>query len=162
MTKEIGSKGPDKLEGTANNDIMSGLDGSDKLIGLGGDDKLDGGGGNDVLNGGAGNDWLKGGDGTDVYYFDANDGHDTIVSLDDDDKLMFFGNSSVNVEVVNGHGEVKFGNTVVNVEHASTINTVVNGAQGVSSVASGDMISRDLGTIVIDTPDVGSDIWEGL
>jgi Ca2+-binding RTX toxin-like protein len=141
---ETGGNGPDKLEGTGGNDTLTGLGGDDVLLGLGGDDKLDGGDGNDELTGGDGNDWLNGGAGADVFYFDAQDGSDTIVSLDNDDKLMFDGDGSVDIEVVNGKGKVTFGDTIINVEDASTINAFADGA---SFVTSGDLgnVGADIG-----------------
>ena len=88
------------------------------------------------MTGGDGNDWLSGGAGADTFYFDAQDGTDTIVSLDNDDKLIFEGGGSLDVEVINGKGEVKFGDTVINVEDVSTINAFADGA---SFVTSGDL-----------------------
>jgi hypothetical protein len=137
---ETGGNGPDKLEGTGGNDTLTGLGGNDVLHGLGGDDKLDGGDGNDDLTGGDGNDWLNGGPGADVFYFDAQDGSDTIVSLDSDDKLVFEGDGSLYSEVVDGKGKVMFGDTVINVEDASTINAF---SDGTSSVTSGDLGNID-------------------
>jgi Ca2+-binding RTX toxin-like protein len=149
---ETGGNGPDKLEGTGGNDTLTGLGGDDVLHGLGGDDKLDGGDGNDDLTGGDGNDWLNGGPGADVFYFDAQDGSDTIVSLGSDDKLMFEGDGSLDIEVVNGKGKVMFGDTVINVEDASTINAFVNGA---SFVTSGDLeaVGKDILDTLPDLPD---------
>ena len=138
---ETGGNGPDKLEGTGGNDT---------LTGLGGDDKLDGGDGNDGLTGGDGNDWLSGGAGADTFYFDAQDGTDTIVSLDNDDKLIFDGDGSLYVEVINGKGEVKFDSTVIHVEDASTINAFANGG---NFVTSGDLETIDPGI---------ADILQGL
>src|SRR5688500_4154438 len=105
-----------------------GGDGPDNLVGTGGNDRLDGGNGNDELTGRDGNDWLSGGAGDDIFHFDNNDGHDTIVSLDDGDKLIFHGEGSLSVEMVDDHGTVTFGSTVVNVEHAVTINAFAEGA----------------------------------
>ena len=150
MVDTIGGNGPDKLEGTGGNDTLTGLGGDDTLTGLGGDDKLDGGDGNDGLTGGDGNDWLSGGAGADSFYFDAQDGSDTIVSLDSGDKLIFEGDGSLDIEVINGKGEVKFGSTVIHVEDASTINA---SSDGTSFVTSGD-----LGTV---GPDI-ADILQGL
>jgi|tagenome__1003787_1003787.scaffolds.fasta_scaffold19263941_1 Ca2+-binding RTX toxin-like protein len=129
---ETGGNGPDKLEGTGGNDT---------LIGLGGDDRLDGGDGNDELTGGDGNDWLNGGAGADVFHFDAHDGNDTITSLDSGDKLIFEGDGSLDIELVDNHGTVTFGDTVVNVEHASTITAFSGGA---SSVTSGEFENIDI------------------
>jgi Ca2+-binding RTX toxin-like protein len=144
---ETGGNGPDKLEGTGGNDTLTGLGGDDVLHGLGGDDKLDGGDGNDDLTGGDGNDWLSGGAGADVFHFDAHDGNDTIPSLDDGDKLIFDGDGSLSTELIDGHGKITFGDTVVNVEHASTINAFSDGA---SFVTSGDLgtIGTDIGSVI--------------
>jgi Ca2+-binding RTX toxin-like protein len=130
---ETGGDGPDKLEGTAGNDTLTGLSGDDVLLGLGGDDKLDGG---------DGNDWLSGGPGDDVFRFDAQDGIDTIDSLDSGDKLIFDGDGSLDIALVNGQGTVKFGDTVVNIEQASTINVFSGDA---SLVSSGDPWNLGIG-----------------
>jgi hypothetical protein len=152
---ETGGNGPDKLEGTGGNDTLTGLGGDDVLHGLGGDDKLDGGDGNDDLTGGDGNDWLNGGPGADVFHFDAQDGHDTIPSLDNGDKLMFEGDGSLYTVVVNGKGKVMFGDTVINVEDASTI---IAFSDGTSTVNSGDLgvVGEDVLDALPDLP--GTDL----
>src|SRR3954468_1669245 len=101
MVEKIGGSGPDKLVGTS---------------------------GNDTLDGGDGNDWLDGGAGDDAFHFDANDGNDTIVSLDDGDKLIFDGEGPVDIELFIQHGAITFGETVVTVEHANTINVFAGSA----------------------------------
>ena len=130
---ETGGDGPDRIEGTAGNDT---------LTGLGGDDKLDGG---------DGNDWLSGGPGDDVFRFDAQDGIDTIDSLDSGDKLIFDGDGSLNIALVNGQGTVEFGDTVVNIEQASTINVF----SGDASLAT----SGDPGNLDIGIPDLFPDMF---
>jgi hypothetical protein len=158
MVEKSGDNSSNTLDGTDDKDTLKGLGGNDTLNGLGGDDKLYGGDGNDKLTGGNGNDWLDGGTGDDVYYFDANDGTDRIASLDDGDKLIFYGEGSLVVDVIDGHGTVTFAGTRINVDHATTINAYAEGgasatATGGTSVESGDIEAidtlNDIGTFDI-------------
>jgi Ca2+-binding RTX toxin-like protein len=80
MAIKYGTKGPDTINGTSENDILYGwtqgdnansLSGNDKLYGKAGNDRLYGGTGNDLLNGGSGNDKMIGGDGDDTYVVDS-------------------------------------------------------------------------------------------
>jgi Ca2+-binding RTX toxin-like protein len=130
---ETGGDGPDKLDGTAGNDTLTGL------------------GGDDTLTGGDGNDWLSGGPGADVFHFDAQDGIDTIDSLDSGDKLIFEGDGSLDIDLVDGKGTVEFGETVVNIEQASVINVYASGSNFVTS--------GDPGSLDIDISDLFKDIF---
>jgi len=129
---ETGGSGPDKLEGTSGNDTLSGGDG------------------NDILIGGDGDDWLSGGAGDDEFHFDAHDGTDTIDKLENGDKLVFEGEGNLSVSLVDDHGKITFGETVVNVEHANGIAIVADSA---TFVASGEV--GDVGTTILDSlPDL--------
>ena len=61
-----GSRGRDRLTGTARRDVIVGLQGNDTLKGLGGNDLICGGSGKDTLVGGRGRDRLDGGVGKDT------------------------------------------------------------------------------------------------
>jgi Ca2+-binding RTX toxin-like protein len=89
-----GAGGPDGLDGHGGNDTILGEGGNDSLGGGDGDDSLEGGEGEDTLSGdggsflgsdslrgGAGRDLLMGGLGADSYLFDAGDGYDTILEI---------------------------------------------------------------------------------
>lgn len=66
-----GTKDPDKLTGSAAQDVMYGFRGDDKLYGNGGDDRMYGGERRDLLRGGHGNDDMYGGPGNDDFYGEA-------------------------------------------------------------------------------------------
>jgi Ca2+-binding RTX toxin-like protein len=75
----FGSRGDDKMKGTAGRDYLSGVRGDDVILGLDGNDVVVGGPGNDRLFGGGGNDFLNSRDGTkrnDVV--DGGPGADTV------------------------------------------------------------------------------------
>ncbi|MEQ9696139.1 hypothetical protein WNE31_18230, partial [Shimia sp. SDUM112013] len=75
-----GTPGPDRIDGSAQNDTILGLDGDDVLRGGDGHDRLQGGDGADTLVGGAGDDSLLGGESEadlrDVMY--GGDGDDSL------------------------------------------------------------------------------------
>jgi len=73
----IGSRGPDRLRGTAAGDRLVGRAGADRIDGRAGDDCVLGNGGPDQLKGGRGFDRIKGGRGADRI--DARDGRRDIV-----------------------------------------------------------------------------------
>ncbi|MCX7568240.1 Ig-like domain-containing protein, partial [Sulfitobacter sp. F26169L] len=84
-----GDAGPNRLEGTALNDVLSGLGGNDTLFGLAGDDTLNGGDGTDNLVGGDGNDLLTGGE-------SENDRRDNIFGGSGNDTIFGgYGNDEV-------------------------------------------------------------------
>jgi hypothetical protein len=62
----VGTRGDNRIRGTAGPDLLFGLGGDDRITGRGGDDLLCGGPGSDRLTGGAGNDVLIAGRGDDV------------------------------------------------------------------------------------------------
>ena len=70
---EVGSSGPDTLDGGANGDLLVGLNGNDVLNGNEGADSLLGDNGFDTLNGGDGNDTLLGGINADVLNGEGDD-----------------------------------------------------------------------------------------
>ncbi|MBD2462266.1 SBBP repeat-containing protein [Oscillatoria sp. FACHB-1407] len=76
-----GSRKPERLSGTADNDTILGFGGNDQLLGNAGDDILNGGDGNDILQGGAGNDYLNGGKGNNRLT--GNTGKDTFTLTKD-------------------------------------------------------------------------------
>lgn len=55
-----GRKGDDTIRAGAGNDTIRAGTGNDRLYGQGGDDRLQGGKGSDLINGGKGRDWLLG------------------------------------------------------------------------------------------------------
>jgi hypothetical protein len=61
-----GTRGRDKLNGTAHADVIAGLAGNDRILGRGAKDMICGGVGNDILQGNARNDRLRGQQGSDV------------------------------------------------------------------------------------------------
>lgn len=64
-----GGIGSDMIYGSMLNDHLLAFDGNDTVFG---------GTGNDIIHGGADDDVMEGGSGNDVYYFDLNDGRDTV------------------------------------------------------------------------------------
>jgi Ca2+-binding RTX toxin-like protein len=75
-----GTRGPDRIIGTAADEIMRGFDGTDVLAGLAGSDCLFGGRGDDRLGGGESGDLISGGGGGDVVR--GGPGDDSIESDD--------------------------------------------------------------------------------
>lgn len=65
----LGNKGNDQLQGGVGDDSLQGNEGNDNILGQEG---------NDVLDGGLGDDMLVGGNGSDRFFFDTNNGNDTI------------------------------------------------------------------------------------
>jgi hypothetical protein len=70
-----GTKGRDRLTGSAERDVIVGLQGNDTIKGLDGNDLICGGSGKDTLVGGRGKDQLDGGRGNDTL--DGGSGKDT-------------------------------------------------------------------------------------
>ncbi len=108
MAIREGTRGADRLIGTAFADIIEGKAGNDVLFGLGGNDIMDGdrgndtiyggtgndnieggggqirifgGAGNDVISGDDGNDFMNGGAGNDRFVFDSGEGDDRITGF---------------------------------------------------------------------------------
>lgn len=75
-----GEEGPDRVLGTALDDVLSGAAGADVLVGSAGADTLLGGRGRDVVVGGAGDDAINPGDGVDAVV--AGPGEDDIMTVD--------------------------------------------------------------------------------
>jgi uncharacterized delta-60 repeat protein len=61
----VGTRRPERLEGTEHRDVIQALGGDDRVFGFGGNDLICGGPGNDHLFGGPGQDRLSGGPGKD-------------------------------------------------------------------------------------------------
>ncbi len=82
--------GTNVLNGGSGNDLILGGYDDDTISGDAGDDTLVGDAfgaliyGNDILDGGTGDDLLSGGGGMDIFYFETNDGSDTIGRIDYD------------------------------------------------------------------------------
>jgi Ca2+-binding RTX toxin-like protein len=116
MAIREGTKGNDRLIGTALADIMEGKDGNDVLFGLGGNDLVKGGAGNDLMYGGLGNDNMQGGLGADTIFGDAgNDildgdkGNDIMNGGLGNDRFVFDnrdGNDRINGFVAGGTDDV--------------------------------------------------------
>lgn len=87
-----GGSGGDEINGGDGNDILNGGKGNDDLYGYDGDDILSGGEGNDFLEGGRGNDIIDGGSGDDVFFFEEDDGNDTITDSDSGDVIHIYAN----------------------------------------------------------------------
>lgn len=62
----LGSRGPDRLQGTAHSDVIVAGRGDDVVAGRGGDDSICAGRGADTIRGGGGRDRLQGGPGDDL------------------------------------------------------------------------------------------------
>jgi Ca2+-binding RTX toxin-like protein len=78
----FGQNNDDVLNGDGGNDFLNGGAGNDTLNGGADNDTLNGGADNDTLNGGIGNDTLQGDVGIDTFFFEANNGEDTINDFD--------------------------------------------------------------------------------
>ena len=90
-----GTKGPDRLVGTAKRDVICGFGGKDVLVGKGGKDHLVGGKGDDKLRGGRGGDLLSGGPANDRLYGEPQ--NDTLLGGPGDDYLNGgSGNNTIN------------------------------------------------------------------
>jgi Ca2+-binding RTX toxin-like protein len=80
---KVGDNGPNKINGTGNNDKLRGLAGNDRLNGLGGADQMWGDSGHDTLLDGQtvekSTDRLYGGRGNDFFNTDNNPNHKDIV-----------------------------------------------------------------------------------
>ncbi len=87
--------GIENLSGSfTGNDRLSGDAGNNTLYGYGGSDKLYGRKGNDNILGGAGKDLLDGGDGFDqYYYFNPDEGGDTIIKFFEVDRIVVEGSA---------------------------------------------------------------------
>ena len=83
-----GGEGHDFIRGDAGDDSLDGDAGNDALLGGAGSDTLDGGQGRDWLSGGAGDDMLTGGDGADTFFFEPDDGNDTITDFASGEDLI--------------------------------------------------------------------------
>ena len=97
QTNIQGTDQSDQINGTTQNDLIAGKggvdtldgkDGHDLLYGGAGQDTLKGGAGADVLVGGTGTDVLEGGAGNDTYFFNKEDGSDTIDDSEGQDKIV--------------------------------------------------------------------------
>ena len=70
--------------------------------------ELVGGDGNDVLyGGGAFNDTLKGGDGNNTFYFGANDGHDVIDGITENDTIRLYSGKLADPKLLGKYNESK-------------------------------------------------------
>lgn len=70
--------------------------------------ELIGGDGNDVLyGGGAFNDTLKGGDGNNTFYFGANDGHDVIDGITENDTIRLYSGKLADPKLLGKYNESK-------------------------------------------------------
>ncbi len=74
----FGSGNADEIRGGGGNDLIRAGNRNDRLFGGTGDDRIEGNKGHDKITGGAGNDFLKGGRGRDVFFYEADFGHDRI------------------------------------------------------------------------------------
>jgi Ca2+-binding RTX toxin-like protein len=91
VATQLGSEGPDALDGTFASDVIAGLGGGDRINGGSAADILDGGSGNDTLRGASGADMLRGDAGDDVFEitggeatgdaFDGGEGYDILALL---------------------------------------------------------------------------------
>ncbi len=127
---------PNRINGTASQDVLTGTSGGDALFGYAGNDTLKGLGGDDYLDGGLGKDTMYGGDGNDTYIVDnlsdkvielANGGIDTIET-----KLKSM-TLPVNVENLTFLDSVHHsgaGNSLDNVITGSSANDFLNGRGG--------------------------------
>lgn len=84
-----GTKGANRLNGTADSDALIGLAGNDVLTGLDCGDRLEGGTGNDRLNAGTGRDLLLGGAGDDLL--EGGLGQDTVGGGNGADHFLYSG-----------------------------------------------------------------------
>lgn len=136
------------------------------LTGNAGNNQLSGGDGNDTLNGQGGTDTLDGGAGNDVYIVDTktdtiidSGGVDTIqssvtfslASLSAIEKLTLTGSSAINGT----------GNTLKNTITGNEAANLIDGGAGVDTMIGGagddTYVVRDIGDVVTETEDGGTD-----
>lgn len=127
----------DWIDGHEHGDTFDGGAGNDAVFGRGGDDNLSGGADNDVVGGGRGNDVLYGNDGDDVLSGGA--GNDTLYGGDNDDRL----DGGLGDDTIDGGA----GDDIVSYD-------------GVWATYTVDL--RVDGSVLIDTPDVGTDTLIGI
>lgn len=89
-----GDAGGNRIEGGNHRDRLDGRGGQDALFGDTGSDILKGGGGNDYLDGGKGQDKLSGGADQDTFFFNRNDGADTITDFEEGVDFIEIGNGA--------------------------------------------------------------------
>ncbi len=102
MAIREGTRGNDRLVGTAFADTIEGKAGNDTLFGLGGNDIMDGDLGKDLIYGGLGNDNIEGGGGADRIFGEA--GND-IISGDDGNDIMSGGAGNDRFVFDSGEGD---------------------------------------------------------
>lgn len=161
-----GTSGPDRLVGTAGDDIICGFGGDDVLLGREGDDVLNGFGGRDVIRGGPGDDFdretpgadvFDGGDGVDlVWYVDRNG---VSVSLDDvanDGEPGEQDNIHSDVEQVRGtdRRDVIIGNGGDNLLDGGGLDDVIHGGGGNDRILGGSGYDELFG-------EAGADVVKG-
>ena len=163
---------PGELHGS---DLLDGGEGDDYLAGGGGDDELVGGSGSDTLVGGAGADAMAGGPGNDVYVVDdvgdvvieaTDDGDDLVVSSIDIalpenvERLTLTGNAAVDA-IGNERDNTITGGSGSNRLEGLSGNDVLIGGPGVDVLigGAGDDLYQvdDIGDVVVESPDDGSD-----
>lgn len=127
------------------NDRIFGDDGDDTIVGRAGDDRLMGDAGNDTLNGGNGFDRLFGGEGDDImtggsdrdnFYFEANNGNDTITDWQDGLDLIVFRE---------GSGVTRFSDLSVEQQGADTLITYSGGSITLEATNAADFDAGDFG-----------------
>lgn len=107
-----GSGGADILTGGSGRDAILAGASADTLSGADGDDRLFGGAGDDTLIGGLGDDELVGGLGSDTFLYEAGDGHDLIVNLEQEGDILELGSGilqgDVSVSRIDGDAVLTF------------------------------------------------------
>jgi pimeloyl-ACP methyl ester carboxylesterase len=91
--------------------ILFGGDQADTLIGNDQADKLYGAAGNDLLTGAKGDDYLEGGYGNDTYNYTAGDGHDDLLDIDGQGRILYT-DSSANQTLLTGGRQLTQGGTL--------------------------------------------------
>ena len=127
-----------EIYGNDNNNSITGSSKNDTIYGGDGKDLIKGGSGNDFLAGESGNDTLTGGVGADIFYFDSNEGTDTITdySASQGDKIQL-GVSSMTTSKSGNNLILKVGTGKITVKNGNKSAVSVVGANGNTTVVGG-------------------------
>ena len=126
-----GNSNANSLVGNSVNNILVGYDGDDTLDG--GDDIGNLGGGNDTLSGGAGNDFYFLRNAGDIITENANQGTDTVFSLDNHNLAVNFENLILGGAAITGQGNAVANSLTAN----ATLDSDLQGLAGNDTIVGG-------------------------